>query len=330
MSSKRGRKRNDNLPPNRARDVQRAFRARRAAHLQALEQRVNDLEEENDCLRQALNLPPANRPPLGKGPTGKDKPKPLDGVRTTFDYSRDSSSADAESPTSTRTSSLSPSAITASVPSRSVQVMESASSWDQSLLLGDHHPDSHLSSAASPTYPLPPMTAPLPSKPFHYSGAYTHSSRHSISGPPLYTMPHHPFSSQDDRSISNGYGSSSSYLEHTREQPRQPDYTYHPSAYQSHDSSVNAENPPATAPAHSQTHHRDFSATLPYPHRRSQTEPHYSIGPGFSPMSQPMSSQNLDRAPSPLRLGENGIHSHPHTYPRQSTYAPDGRLEGLS
>jgi hypothetical protein len=34
MSSKRGRKRNDNLPPNRARDVQRAFRARRAAHLE--------------------------------------------------------------------------------------------------------------------------------------------------------------------------------------------------------------------------------------------------------------------------------------------------------
>lgn len=36
MSSKRGRKRNDNLPPNRARDVQRAFRARRAAHLQVI------------------------------------------------------------------------------------------------------------------------------------------------------------------------------------------------------------------------------------------------------------------------------------------------------
>ena len=34
MSSKRGRKRNDNLPPNRARDVQRAFRTRRAAHLE--------------------------------------------------------------------------------------------------------------------------------------------------------------------------------------------------------------------------------------------------------------------------------------------------------
>ncbi|KAI0077873.1 hypothetical protein K474DRAFT_1567795, partial [Panus rudis PR-1116 ss-1] len=75
MSSKRGRKRNDNLPPNRARDVQRAFRARRAAHLEALEQRVSELELENDTLRAHLGLPPANRPPLGKGPTGKDKPK---------------------------------------------------------------------------------------------------------------------------------------------------------------------------------------------------------------------------------------------------------------
>ncbi|TEB34697.1 hypothetical protein FA13DRAFT_1599439, partial [Coprinellus micaceus] len=73
-SSKRGRKRNDNLPPNRARDVQRAFRARRAAHLQALEQRVTELEEENAYLRQTLHLPPANRPPLGRGPTGKDRP----------------------------------------------------------------------------------------------------------------------------------------------------------------------------------------------------------------------------------------------------------------
>ncbi|KIY64573.1 hypothetical protein CYLTODRAFT_358206, partial [Cylindrobasidium torrendii FP15055 ss-10] len=72
-SSKRGRKRNDSLPPNRARDVQRAFRARRAAHLKDLEDRVSELERENDHLRAALGLPPANRPPLGKGPTGKDR-----------------------------------------------------------------------------------------------------------------------------------------------------------------------------------------------------------------------------------------------------------------
>lgn len=35
-----------------------------------------ELEEENNVLRAALHLPPANRPALGKGPTGKDKPKP--------------------------------------------------------------------------------------------------------------------------------------------------------------------------------------------------------------------------------------------------------------
>ncbi|EEB87388.1 hypothetical protein MPER_15270, partial [Moniliophthora perniciosa FA553] len=113
MSSKRGRKRNDNLPPHRARDVQRALRARRAAHLQALEQRVAELEEENNCLRQALNLPGANRPPLGKGPTGKDRPKPAEPSSVSQHGSlplplplpsRDST----DSPPSTRMSSHSP------------------------------------------------------------------------------------------------------------------------------------------------------------------------------------------------------------------------------
>ena len=72
-SSKRGRKRDDTLPPNRARDVQRAFRARRASHLEALEQRVIILEDENARLRAALDLPPSDRPPLGTGPTGRGK-----------------------------------------------------------------------------------------------------------------------------------------------------------------------------------------------------------------------------------------------------------------
>ncbi|GJJ08272.1 hypothetical protein Clacol_002482 [Clathrus columnatus] len=77
MSSKRGRKVNKDLPPSRARDVQRAFRARRAAHLEALEERVAALEQENALLRAALKLPPSDRPLLGRGPTGKEKPKSL-------------------------------------------------------------------------------------------------------------------------------------------------------------------------------------------------------------------------------------------------------------
>ncbi|KAJ7936459.1 hypothetical protein B0H13DRAFT_1589609 [Mycena leptocephala] len=75
ISSKRSRKRNDNLPPNPARNNQHVFRARRAAHLEAVQQRISELEEENARLRQALNLPPVNRPPMGSGPTGRDKPK---------------------------------------------------------------------------------------------------------------------------------------------------------------------------------------------------------------------------------------------------------------
>ncbi|KAG8934772.1 hypothetical protein FRC01_000453 [Tulasnella sp. 417] len=69
----RGRRRDDSLPYNRARDVQRAFRARRAAHLSDLEQRVQVLEEENANLREALRLPPSDRPPIGTGPTGRGR-----------------------------------------------------------------------------------------------------------------------------------------------------------------------------------------------------------------------------------------------------------------
>lgn len=157
MSSKRGRKRNDNLPPNRARDVQRAFRARRAAHLQALEQRVAELEEENEQYRQALNLPPSNRSPLGKGPTGKDKPKPpytsrppsstnstpststtLPSLTTTVPANNQKSRPSPESPSSSsgRTHSLSPS-NSMSVPSQpfrktppTLPGLETGSSWD--------------------------------------------------------------------------------------------------------------------------------------------------------------------------------------------------------
>ena len=70
--SSRGRKRNDNLPPSRAREVQRAFRARRKQHLSALEERVDVLETENARLRQMLALPPSDRQPLGRGPTGRE------------------------------------------------------------------------------------------------------------------------------------------------------------------------------------------------------------------------------------------------------------------
>ena len=185
MSSKRGRKRNDNLPPNRARDVQRAFRARRAAHLdvcllafshlftfisysllslsQALEQRVAELEEENGNLRAALNLPPANRPPLSKAPTGKDKPKPPPAqARPATDFeARRGRSSSVDSPTSTRAQSLSPSTITATMrPSPNAVHSLEDSSWDQSMLMGmDKNQQAHYFSSPSTGYRLPGLSA---------------------------------------------------------------------------------------------------------------------------------------------------------------------------
>ncbi|WVQ97152.1 hypothetical protein IAU59_004262 [Kwoniella sp. CBS 9459] len=69
----RGRKPNDQLPPSRAREVQRAFRLRRAEHLASLEERILQLEQENNSLRALLNLPTADRGRIGSGPTGRGK-----------------------------------------------------------------------------------------------------------------------------------------------------------------------------------------------------------------------------------------------------------------
>ncbi|SCV74717.1 BQ2448_7746 [Microbotryum intermedium] len=54
MNAKRGRKQDDSLPPSRARDVQRAFRARRAEQLSALEDQVRALQQENAELKREL------------------------------------------------------------------------------------------------------------------------------------------------------------------------------------------------------------------------------------------------------------------------------------
>ena len=56
-----------------ARDVQRAFRARRAAHLAKLEDRILELEAENNRLRALMALPTVGRDDLGSGPTGRGK-----------------------------------------------------------------------------------------------------------------------------------------------------------------------------------------------------------------------------------------------------------------
>ncbi|KAF8907333.1 hypothetical protein CPB84DRAFT_1725665 [Gymnopilus junonius] len=304
MSSKRGRKRNDNLPPNRARDVQRAFRARRAAHLQALEQRVSELEEENGCLRQALNLPPSSRPPLGRGPTGKDKPKIYDSSGSlqslSLHSSRDSSSAD--SPAS-RASSHSPTAVTVSMSSRPMTIIEQ-DSWDDSIAVNQRtqhqHTHPEVAGPSEPSYHL----APVPIKPIQYpiyNNTFPSTSR-SLSNN-LYTGSITHYSHSSDRPMNNSYGSQSfNFRTEIRDESR-PQYSYLQS-FPSQDPNMHSETaPPPNLHTDSHPHHnRQRESPLPYPHRRSLTDPQgFSIGEGFPQLPNPAQIPTHPRTPDYLR-----------------------------
>ncbi|KAG8970254.1 hypothetical protein FRC03_010444 [Tulasnella sp. 419] len=140
----RGRKRDDTLPYNRARDVQRAFRARRAAHLESLEERVLDLEAENAELRTLLNLPQSARPPLGKGPTGRGKALVGDPSHDSRMRVPSEKNKDRGSPTNTSSShSSSPESIATPM------VNTPWNNWDQHHADQEDHIDSANSSAVS-------------------------------------------------------------------------------------------------------------------------------------------------------------------------------------
>ena len=344
MSSKRGRKRNDNLPPNRARDVQRAFRARRAAHLevrdlqisprplppppsvlidfffytlQALEQRVSELEDENNTLRAALNLPPANRPVLGKGPTGKDKPKPYStsGSRNASGTSvppaptsRGGSSA--ESPSPTRTDSISPSTITANMrPSPHSGHNVDAGSWDQHMLLGDDQTESH-TSPPSAGYSLSSINAHKPPQ-SQYSFPSPSSSRNPLSNsmyiPPVQQSTQN-FAHTADRPMGDAYGNPGYPLRDIREEPQHFPYTQSP--FSPTDGGQRHHHPPATPAIHAvHPPPRDHSGTLPYGHgnRRSGNEPQsYQniVNHHYPHLPPPQSSTGALRRLSPPRISD--------------------------
>ncbi|KAH9057816.1 hypothetical protein EDB87DRAFT_1628334 [Lactarius vividus] len=284
MSSKRGRKRNDNLPPNRARDVQRAFRARRAAHLDALEQRVAELEEENSNLRAALNLPPANRLPLGKGPTGKDKPKPTPAPpsrpSTTLEVvSRAGSSAD--SPTSTRAQSLSPSTITASMrPSpNAVHSLEGGGPWDQSMMMGEEqNQQPPHSSSPSTGYPLPGVPGHnKPPSQYSYPSPAQSSSRTTLPGTmymPVAPQGNQNFGHATDRPLTEAYGGNYPVRDPREDQQR---FSYSQTSYSGPEAGHLPQHSPSTPSLHYSTQqHRDASSAqtpIPFAHRRSITDP---------------------------------------------------------
>ena len=244
MSSKRGRKRNDNLPPNRAREVQRSFRARRAAHLdvshssllllpslshpstisysflslpQALEQRITELEEENTNLRAALNLPPSNRPPLGKGPTGKDKAKPPSAHPTpasTYLEAASRARSSTDSPTSTRAQSLPPSTVTATM-----RPTPNAVHRDSSVMMDEQN---HHSSSPSTGLRLSgvPAHTKAPSR-FTYPSPAQSSSRANLPGtmyPPVTSRGPQLLGQPSDRPVTEAYGGRNDPVRDLREE----------------------------------------------------------------------------------------------------------------
>ncbi|KAK7032862.1 DNA helicase [Favolaschia claudopus] len=326
MSSKRGRKRNDNLPPNRARDVQRAFRARRAAHLLALEQRVAELEEENSCFRQALNLPQASRPPLGKGPTGKDKPKSLyesghNGHNLLLPplSSQDSSSAD--SPESLRDSSVSPAPMSATLPSARQDLENGTGPWGQTIVMTEEE---------IPQYsPMPPLSAPpsLPPK----MPSFQHSRSSSLA--PMYNM------YSTDRALSSPYSGYFDAAQHSQSRTVSTPASYTYSPQQGH---TQLPYSPIDSPVHEQMVPPRPVSMYPVPPQRRPTSDLQTLGGGggglqlhYPPMPPPTPVGNI-RLPSPPRalqdpqrddLHNHGHHSQldPHAAHHRA-YTADGRI----
>lgn len=328
MSSKRGRKRNDNLPPNRARDVQRAFRARRAAHLEALEQRVAELEEENNALRAALALPPANRLPLGKGPTGKDKPK--SGAHQASSASGPSSlpslsalphlsptsslpsgsRTDSPSSNSTRTHSLSPTGMNASLGHAPNPLPNIDSGWDDPMFMPKEQPEAG-SSSQTTSYTVPPVPGPS-----SHSPSYSSSNRQAMED--MYMPMSSNYSSTVDRPMSGATdiysGSSSGFL--LRDERRtfsysQPSFPTHANHMHAHSSPASAVSPTMPPP----TGGLSMQSPVQYAHRRSITEPHgyrSAMGgqiPSIPQMRLPQPTPHPLRIPSPSQLAGNGAPS---------------------
>jgi hypothetical protein len=292
-----------------------------------------------------VGWPPDTRPPLGKGPTGKDRPKTFDGSGAQTDFfssGHDSETDVADSPP--RTSSLSPSDVTTTGPSRQMQVIDE--SWDQALIMNEHQTD--VPSSSESTYQLTPMTpipAPTPSKALSYSSyasSLPSSSRSSMSS---NNMPSsnmymaspasYPHAGAGERPIHNYSGPS--FPANIRagdmrnESPRQH-YPYSQSPYQTHDPNMHSPPPAVPTPGHTthQPSHRESPA--PYGHRRSITDNQsYTIGQGFPHLPNPaqLQQQNM-RPPDVHRLhhSDSNEQQQNQTY-RTIAYGPDGRLNSM-
>ena len=284
------------------------------------------MEEENGHLRQALSLPPSNRPPLGKGPTGKDQPKlepDISNVSSVIGLPSGRGSSNSESPTS-RTSSLSP---TFTLPPRRSAPATESGSWDDAIFSGGQHSDFSVSSPSS--YPLA-MSAPPPMRPLHHYASYAAGSlptpsRSSVASLYLTTTSQYP----SDRMSSSTYNGHGYFVR--GETSRQ----YSHSTFQSTDIEM---HPPHTAPPAIPIPYTDQrESPMVFPHRRSLVDSpqSYTVSQVYP---HPSGIQQNLRGPEYLRLQDSNGHlpmnpvSHPQPQPQhpRSMFGPDGHINTIS
>jgi len=148
---------------------------------QALEQRVWEMEEDNQLFRQALSLPPSNRSPLGRGPTSRDLPSQVERFRrqTTFPNSGSSASPD--------TISSTPRSLTASIPARTTTMVRTVPSQQKNSILLIRHQalsEDHPEQGESPPQSIMPPAQMC-------SSLSSPSNQQELEPPPLHSRIFH-------------------------------------------------------------------------------------------------------------------------------------------
>lgn len=289
-----------------------------------------ELEEENDYLRKALSLPPSSRPPLGRGPTGKDRPRIFDtsSLQSLSPHPSRESSADL-SPTS-RPSSQSPTPIAASMSSRPAMTIMEPSAWNDSMLLNDQshqpqqsHQHSDLPESSNSPYHLSAIPVPVSTKQYlPYVDTIASSSRQLPSD--VYLNSPNTYAQSPDRPIGGNYGGHNFPPRgEIRDEIRQQ-YIY-TDPYQ-HDPHLRSQSPSPNTQSHPHVSNLERNHTVPFPHRRSSLDPQgYSIGQGFPHLPNPVQLQHNPRPPDHPRQPDH----HVPTVPRPAHYGQDGRLNSI-
>lgn len=271
-------------------------------------------------------MPANERPPLGKGPTGKDNPKIYDGNSSQLGFHSSRESSFAESPVS-RSSSLPPEHST-TVISRPIQVIE-GNTWNNTPLVNDQQQPEV--SGKADMYQLMHMPTPSPAVKALSFSTYNHShassSRHSLPNNFFNSSPN-SFSHSYNKSLPNNYNNQAPTARSNMcDDLSGQQYPFSQTSFQGHDVNMHSQSPPPNGhPLHPcpRNDSTQRNSPAPYlPHRRCATEPQgFSIGQGFPHLPMSETQQNMQQ--NDFANPQNGAGQLPAL--SGAVYGPDGQL----